>query len=141
MIVLLDTNVVLDILLNRQPWYNEAALIFGLSEKKLINCFISASSITDIFYLAQKEHGKQATRDSIKGLLQVFNPAAVTDTNIYRALELEWDDFEDSVQFAVGESLSADFIVTRNVKDFASLAIAVLTPAQFIQHIVEIGEH
>jgi predicted nucleic acid-binding protein len=57
MTVLLDTNVVLDILLNRRPWYNEAALIFGLSEKKLITCFISASSITDIFYLAQKEHG------------------------------------------------------------------------------------
>jgi predicted nucleic acid-binding protein len=140
MTVLLDTNVVLDILLDRQPWSNEAALIFGLSEKNLINCFISASSITDIFYLTQKEHGKQAARDSIKRLLKVFNPAAVTDTNIYQALELEWDDFEDSVQFAVGESLSADFIVTRNVKDFTSFTIAVVTPAQFIQHIVEISE-
>jgi predicted nucleic acid-binding protein len=140
MTVLLDTNVVLDILLDRQPWYTEAALIFGLSEKNLIKSFISAASITDIFYLVQKEHGKQAARDSIKRLLQVFNPATVTDTNIRRALELDWDDFEDSVQFVVGESLSADFIITRNSKDFASFAIPVLTPAQFIQHIVEISE-
>jgi predicted nucleic acid-binding protein len=140
MTALLDTNVVLDILLERQPWYTEAALIFGLSEKKLINCFVSASSITDIFYLAEKEHGKQTARDSIKRLLQVFNPATVTSANIRQALELEWNDFEDSLQFIVGESLSVDFIVTRNVKDFTSSAIVVVTPAQFIQHIAEISE-
>jgi predicted nucleic acid-binding protein len=135
MTALLDTNVVLDILLERQPWYTEAALIFGLSEKKLITCFVSASSITDIFYLTQKEHGKQTAHDSIKRLLQVFNPASVTGINIHQALELEWNDFEDSLQFIVGESLSANFIVTRNVKDFTSSTIAVVTPAQFIQHI------
>jgi predicted nucleic acid-binding protein len=138
MIVLLDTNVVLDILLNRSPWYTEAALIFGLSEKNLITSFVSASAITDIFYLTEKEHGKQTARDSLKRLLRVFNPATVTDTNIRHALELEWDDFEDSVQFAVGESLSVDFIITRNPQDFSSSAIVVLTPAQFIQHIAEI---
>jgi predicted nucleic acid-binding protein len=135
MTILLDTNVVLDILLERQPWYTEAALIFGLSEKKLITCFVSSSSITDIFYLTQKEYDKQTARDSIKRLLQVFNPADVTGTNIRQALELKWDDFEDSLQFIVGESLSADFIVTRNVKDFTSSAIAIATPTQFIQHI------
>jgi predicted nucleic acid-binding protein len=135
MTALLDTNVVLDILLERQPWYTEAALIFGLSEKKLITCFVSASSITDIFYLVQKEHGRQTAHNSIKSLLQVFNPATVTGINIRQALELKWNDFEDSLQFIVGENLSADFIVTRNIKDFTSSTIAVVTPAQFIQHI------
>jgi predicted nucleic acid-binding protein len=138
--ILVDTNVVLDILLERRPWYTEAALIFGLSKRKLLNCFVSASSITDIFYLTQKEHGKETARNSIKRLLQVFNPATVTDANIRRALELEWDDFEDSVQFTVGESLSADFIVTRNVKDFTSCTITVVTPSQFLQRISIISE-
>jgi predicted nucleic acid-binding protein len=133
--ILVDTNVVLDILLERRPWYTEAALIFGLSQRNLLNGFVSASSITDIFYLTQKEHGKQGARESLKRLLQVFNPATVTDAHIRRALELEWGDFEDSVQFTVGESLSADFIVTRNVKDFASCPIAVVTPAQFLRRI------
>ena len=68
-------------------------------------------------------------------MLKVFYPAAVTDNNIYQALDLEWDDFEDSVQYIVGEGLSVDYIVTRNTKDFAAGSIPVVTPEQFIQHL------
>jgi len=118
MIILLDTNVVLDILLNRLPWYTNTALIFGLSQQNFIKSYISASSITDIFYITQKEQGKNTAREAIKRLLRVFNPATVTDRDIYQALELEWEDFEDSVQFIVGEGLAVDYIVTRNKKRF-----------------------
>ena len=141
MIILLDTNVVLDILLCRHPWYTNAALIFGLAQQNLIKGYVSASTITDIFYIAQKEHGKDTAREAIKRLLRVFYPATVTDKNIYQALELEWNDFEDSVQFAVGEALSADFIVTRDTRDFASGSIAAVTPEQFIQTIADITEN
>jgi predicted nucleic acid-binding protein len=138
MTVLLDTNVVLDILLNRQPWYTNAALIYGLAQQNFIRAYISVSAITDIFYIAQKEQGKSAAKEALKRLLKVFYPATVTDKNIYQALELEWEDFEDSVQFIVGEGLSADFIVTRNTKDFTSSSIAAVTPEQFLQAIAEI---
>jgi len=140
MTILLDTNVVLDILLNRQPWYTDAALIFGLSQQNLIQSYISASSITDIFYITQKEQGKNAAREAIKRLLRVFKPATVTDRDIYQALELEWDDFEDSVQFIVGEGLSVDYIVTRNTKDFTLGSIKTVTPEQFIQAVIDIKE-
>jgi predicted nucleic acid-binding protein len=130
--VLIDTNIALDILLNRQPYYKEAAIIFGLSEKKLIKSYISASAITDIFYLTQKEHNKSVALDSLKKLLRVFNPATVTGTNIYQALELNWNDFEDSLQYIVGESLPADYIITRNPKDFLAGTIEIVTPPQFI---------
>ena len=135
MTILLDTNVVLDILLNRRPWYTNAALIFGLAQQDIIKAYISASAITDLFYVTQKEQGKPTAREAINRLLQVFYPATVTDKNIYQALELEWDDFEDSLQFIVGEALSADFIVTRNTQDFPCSSIAVVTPEQFIQTI------
>jgi predicted nucleic acid-binding protein len=138
MIILLDTNVVLDILLNRQPWYTNAALIFGLSQQNLIKSYISASSITDIFYITQKEQGKNAAREAIKRLLHVLKPATVTDRDIYQALELEWDDFEDSVQFIVGEGLSVDYIVTRNTTDFTSSSIETVTPEQFIQTVIDL---
>jgi predicted nucleic acid-binding protein len=138
MTILLDTNVVLDILLNRQPWYTNAALIYGLAQQNLIRGYISVSAITDIFYIAQKEQGKNAAKEAIKRLLKVFYPATVTDNNIYQALELEWEDFEDSVQFIVGEGLSADFIVTRNTKDFISGSIAAVTPEQFLQAVADI---
>jgi len=140
MTLLLDTNVVLDILLNRQPWYTNAALIFGLSQQNLIKSYISTSSITDIFYITQKEQGKNAAKEAIKRILQIFNPATVTDRDIYQALELEWEDFEDSVQFIVGKGLSVDYIVTRNIKDFAFSSIEAVTPEQFIQTVIDVKE-
>ena len=133
--VLVDTNVVLDILLYRQPWYTNAVLIFGITQRNLIKSYVSASAITDIFYISQKQLGKRATREAIKWLLGVFQPATVTDNNIYQALDLEWDDFEDSVQYVVGEGLIVDCIITRNIKDFASGSITTITPEQFIQNL------
>ena len=135
MTILLDTNVVLDILLNRQLWYTDAALIFGLAQRNLVKAYISASAVTDLFYVTQKEQGKLAARQAISRLLRVFYPATVTDRNVYEALELEWDDFEDSLQFTVGEALSAEYIVTRNTQDFPALSIRVVTPEQFIKAI------
>jgi len=131
--ILVDTNVVLDILLNRQPWYENSALIFGLSQQNIIKSYVSASSITDIFYITQKEHGKSAAKEALKRILQVFYPATVTDRNIYQALKLEWEDFEDSLQYIVGENFFVDYIVTRNVKDFTLSPIETVTPEQFIQ--------
>jgi predicted nucleic acid-binding protein len=116
--ILIDTNVALDILLQRQPWYTNAALVFSFAQRNYIESYISASAITDIFYVTRKDLGKNGARAAMKILLQVFRPATVTDSHIYQALEAEWDDFEDSVQFIVGEGLSVDYIVTRNTQDF-----------------------
>ena len=135
---LIDTNVVLDILLHRQPWYTNAVLIFGMAQRNLIKCYIPASAITDIFYIAQKQLGKSNTRDAIKKLLNVFQPATVTGNNIYQALDLEWGDFEDSVQFVIGESLDVDYIITRNIQDFTLSPIKVVTPEQFMQTIADV---
>jgi predicted nucleic acid-binding protein len=139
MIVLVDTNVALDILLNRSAFYSNSMAVFVLAEQQFITGHISASAVTDIFYIAQKQLGKNAALEAIKRLLQVFRPATVTGNNIYQALDLGWDDFEDSVQFTVGEALSADFIVTRNTQDFSSGSISAVTPEQFMQTITGIS--
>jgi len=131
--ILIDTNVALDILLQRQPWYPNAALVFGFTQRNYIESYISASAITDIFYVAKKDLGKSGARAALKILLQVFRPATVTDSHIYQALEAEWDDFEDSIQFIVGEGLSVDYIVTRNTQDFSPGNIPAVTPERFIQ--------
>jgi predicted nucleic acid-binding protein len=131
--LLIDTNVDLDILLNRHPYYTNAALIYSLTKQNAFDSYISASAITDIFYIAKKEIGKKPTKEALKTILQVFKPATVTDSHIYKALNLDWDDFEDSVQFVVGESFSADYIVTRNTQDFTTSSIPAVTPEQFIQ--------
>ena len=138
MTVLIDTNVVLDILLKRLPWYKNAALIFGLSKNKFIKSYISASSITDIFYIAQKELGRSVAKETVKTLLKTFYPATVKDGDIFQALELDWEDFEDSLQFVVGKGLSVDYIISRNTKDFSLSSINVVTPEEFIQTVTDI---
>ena len=133
--VLIDTNVALDYMLHRSD-YSNAMIIYLLAEQNFIAAFISASAITDIYYIASKELGKKITRENIKQhLVLVFKPATVTDSYIYQALNLDWDDFEDSVQFVVGEGLTADYIVTRNTQDYTSSSIPAVTPEQFLQAI------
>ena len=136
-IILVDTNVVLDYLLHR-PDYSNAMNIYLLAEQKYITGYISASAITDIFFLAKRKLGKKPIKEALKNLLQVFKPATVTDNHIYQALDLDWSDFEDSVQYIVGENLSVDYIVTRNTQDYTSGSIPAVTPGMFIQTIAVI---
>jgi len=138
--VLIDTNVALDIMLHRQG-YTNAALVFSLTKRNVFNGYISASAITDIFYLSQKDIGKKPAKEALKDLLRVFKPATVTDSNIYEALDLDWSDFEDSVQYVVGASFDVDYIITRNVQDYASGSIPAVTPEQFIQAISDVNEN
>jgi predicted nucleic acid-binding protein len=133
MTVLIDSNVVLDVLLDNAGLVAGSKAVFDLAYKKRFTGYVSASAVTDIFYISQKKLGKKGAKEALKNLLLVVNPATVTDGHIFQALNLDWDDFEDSVQFAVGESLPADYIVTRNTQDFSSSHIPAVTPEQFMQ--------
>lgn len=135
--VLIDTNIILDILLQRKPYYENAARISLLSEKNYICSYITASSITDIFYIAKKElKNKDTVFELLKNLLKSIRIASVTEDVIYEALELEWNDFEDSVQYIAGQSILAEYIITRNSKDFANSQIKVLSPEEFLNQII-----
>jgi len=136
--VLVDSNVVLNKLLKQPAFFAGSNAIFTLAEIGQITGYISASAVTDIYYIARKTLGKTAAYEAIKKMLLVFYPATVTDNNIYQALDLEWDDFEDSVQYIVGEDLAVDYIITRNIKDFVSGSIPAVTPEQFIGSITDI---
>ena len=136
--VLIDSNIALDILLINEGFYTGSMAVFVHAEQNLINGYISASAITDIFYISKKRHGKEMALKSIKKILQVFQPATVTDKNIYKALDLDWDDFEDAVQYVAGENLALDYIVTRNISDFSKGNIPAVTPEQFIDIITAV---
>ena len=137
MTVLIDTNVALDVLLNNAGLVAGSRALLDLAAKKRFIGYVSASAVTDIFYIARKKLGKKGAKEAIKYLLHIYYPATVTDTDIYKALDLTWDDFEDSVQFTVGQGLSVDYIVTRNTQDFSSGHIPAVTPEQFIQIIAD----
>ena len=129
--IIVDTNVALDYLLHREN-YVTAKIIYFMAEQNLFTGYISASAITDIFFLSKGDLGKKPAIEALKKLLQVFHPATVTDSLIYQALYLGWNDFEDSVQYVVGESLEVNYIITRNTSDYTAGSITAVTPAEFI---------
>ena len=136
--LLIDTNVVLDILLRREPYYEIAAKIAVLSEKDYISCYVSASAVTDIYYIAQKElKNKKTPVELLTKLFNTFRIAAVSETSIHEALDLKWDDFEDCVQYTAGKNIYADYIITRNTKDFVKGEINALSPEGFLEMITD----
>ncbi|UTC56815.1 PIN domain-containing protein [Treponema sp. OMZ 305] len=133
--ILIDTNVVLDVLLDRPLFVDDAAAILSIPES-IVYKYISASAITDIYYVAYKElRNKQKVKDIIKRLLSLIHIADVSEENILFALESDWNDFEDSVQNAVAESHNFDAIITRNSTDFKNSNLKILSPKDFLNAI------
>jgi predicted nucleic acid-binding protein len=99
-----------------------------------LNGYISATSVTDIFYILQKARGKEDARIYLQKLLKVVKVAGVDQLAIFNALYADWPDFEDAVQAQVAINHKMDAIITRNTKDFRPMkAIKVLSPSDFIQ--------
>jgi predicted nucleic acid-binding protein len=133
MTVLIDTNVALDWMLQREPFFENAQLVINAVEKGEIFGLISASAITDIYFLSKRELKNNAkARVVLRKLLNIIKVSAVDENTIYNAFNLEWPDFEDAVQYAVAENIDADYIVTRNTKDFATSEIQAITPSDLL---------
>ena len=130
--ILIDTNIAIDVLLKRQPFLASSVQVLGLS-KLGITLFLSASTITDIYYIVRKStNNKKTAMTLIKDLLENIDIAAVTGNEIRQAISLDWGDFEDAVQYAAGETIAVDYIVTRNKSDFASSVLPVVSPDEFL---------
>jgi len=136
---LIDTNVVLDVLLERHPFYDDSFAVFQLVDLERIKGYLSAASITDIFYFVRKKwRDIEEVYRIMDELTTLFSVALVSETTIANALALRWKDFEDAVQYIAATEISIDYIVTRNTQDFSSSHIPAVTPEQFIQIIADI---
>lgn len=130
---LIDTNVVLDVLLKREPFYNSCASVLSLARRKEIMLYISASAITDIYYIAnQAMRNKAEVKSLIVKLIKVVSVAGVSEEEIRKALALPWKDFEDSVQYSVALLQKMDGIITRNPKDYKEAEIKVWDPEEIV---------
>ena len=133
--VLIDTNVILDVLLNRNPFVQDAVKILKIPEDNMQK-FVSVSAVTDIYYIAYQEiRDKIKVKDLIKTLLQVVHVADVAEANILAALNSDWSDFEDSVQNSVAESHNYDVIITRNKGDYNKSNLQLFSPKEFLEEI------
>ena len=132
--LLIDTNVVLDVLLRREPFFRTAAEVLNLTQRDEVWEYVSASAITDIYYIANKQMKDcDAVRDLLKRLLMVVSVVAVSEREIQNALNLAWGDFEESVQYSVALLNEMDGIVTRNPSDYQEANMRIWLPEQALE--------
>lgn len=132
MIILFDTNVVLDVLMNRAPHVQTAAELMGLVERKKLSGSLGATTVTTIHYLAQKSVGPAAAARHTRKLLSIFDVAPVTWDTLSDALSLGFPDFEDAVLHEAARQSGASGIVTRDPKGFSKATLRVYSPAELI---------
>ena len=132
MTVFVDTNVLVDVLAHREPFYDDAAAVWSLVEGSSIAGFASAVSVTNIYYLVAKLKSRKDALDSVRKLRHLFCLVACEEATIDRALQLEMKDFEDAVQLASAEAIRAACVISRNPSDFPRDSIRILTPSAFL---------
>ena len=126
--ILIDTNVVLDFLQEREPFVENAAKLFEQIDVGEIEGFIAATTITNIYYIVRRADGKIVAQDAIAQILSGLNICAVDLEILTRALALNFEDFEDAVQYACAVVHEVDAIVTRDASGFVNAEIPVILP-------------
>lgn len=133
--ILLDTNIVLDVLADRAPFAEEAATIFKLCETRQVEGVIYALTIPNLVYVMRKE----LERDQISGVLQkltaIFEVADMRAEDLRKAAALPIPDFEDALQSVCAQRIKADYIVTRNIKDFLQSKVMAVKPSELLERI------
>jgi len=130
--ILLDTNVVLDVLLAREPFVRKAREIMALVEHKEVQGYLCATSVTTIHYLMQRSTDKRQADSLIVTLLGLFEVASVNKEILYEASVHNGIDYEDSVIYAAAKGVEVDMIITRDSKGFKKSSVSVLSPEEFL---------
>ena len=127
-----DLNVILDVLQNREPFYEASAQLLAYAETGKIQGFIAPHSLTTLFYLVSKDQSAAQARATITNLLQFLSVTKIDQSTIEQAMSLSYRDFEDAVQMIAAVQCKADYFVTRNPKDFQPPMLTVIQPSELI---------
>jgi predicted nucleic acid-binding protein len=131
--ILIDTNVILDALMNRAPWANAAqGVMLAVAEEKAVGC-ITASTFTDIYYLLRRHlQDRERTKRTLRGLLSVISVLDVNGKDCEEAFELPMQDYEDAHLAYCAKRHNIDNIITRNVKHFDGSPVKAVRPEDFL---------
>ncbi len=132
--LLVDTNIVLDLLLEREGLVDDALDAIKTAISNGDKLYLSSSAVTDIYYVIRKI--KNSKEDALKGIariVKVLHLAEVNEKCILAAMDSKMDDFEDAVVDAVAGNIKADYIITRNIKHFKNSQVKALTPIEFLK--------
>ena len=130
----IDSDVVIDFFTDREPHVNPASELFELNEKGEIKLHLSAVSINNIYYIVRKYLGHKKTLQVVEELTDMIEIIGTTKKEIIQALENDFKDFEDSIQYSSALTIEGiEAIITRNVKDYRNSEIAVMTPLNYLK--------
>lgn len=128
----IDTNVVLDVLAQREPWFGDSARVLAHIEQGSASGHIAAHTLTTLHFLLARHLGQQKTAAVLIDLTAMLRVEAVDHQILQQALALGWHDFEDAVQAVTAAQCRADYLVTRNPRDFRKSLVPVITPSEFL---------
>ena len=129
--ILIDTNVVLDHTLKREPFASAAYKVLALDEARF-TFHMTASAVTDMHYIMRKLVGETATRQHLTSIFDLFDILDVTVTDCRAALALPMDDYEDALQAICARRAKCAYIITRNEKHYEGSPVPAITPEQFL---------
>lgn len=131
--ILLDTNIILDFAIERQPFYSESEQIFLIAQQRQIEGYVSASTFGDLYYIIRKNRSRDWTIRFLNRLASFCQVATVDRAAISMALTTNFGDFEDAIQYATAVINQLDAIVTRNPQDFPVTSPRIMTPDRIIE--------
>ncbi len=133
--ILLDTNIILDIALKREPHFEHSSKIFELIDKRQIAGCITATTVTDIYYISKKEKGNEVAIEFISKLIEIVDVIGVDKNTIVKALKSGLKDFEDAIQVTAAIFNEIEIIITRNKSDFLNSGLEILTPKELTDNL------
>ena len=131
--VLIDGNIILDVLQNREPHIEASSKVWKLCETNLVNGYVSALTFADMVYVMRKELTPAKIYEVLKKLALIFHFTELSVSDIEKAAGKMWNDYEDAVQAATAERICVKAIITRNIKDYQQSKIPAFTPAEFLE--------
>lgn len=131
--LLIDANILLDVLENRQPHLEASSIIWKLCEVGRAEGYVSALTFANLVYVMRKELSADQVEEIWKKLRLIFFIADLTEKDMENAATAKWDDFEDALQSATASRIGADYIVTRNEKDYKSSTVPAISPADLLK--------
>ncbi len=135
MVLLIDTNVILDVLINRPEFVKDSSMIWKLCETEKAKGYISTLTYANMMYVMRKQMTPDQIAEVFRKLSLIFEFADFGPAVLERAATMKWKDFEDAVQSATAESVHADYIITRNLKDFTQSRVMSFTPSELLARI------
>ena len=131
--ILIDTNVLLDYLLEREPFFEDAKkVILSCTDGETKGC-IAAHSISNMFFILRKDYNAKERREVLLNLCKIFDVEGIDKAKLISGLQNEnFSDFEDCLQMECAKSYEADYIVTRNVSDYSTSEIKAILPSEYL---------